>query len=55
VLSLARRLAGGPAGELDLTLGAAAVPFALWAVCARRTAPDAAPDPPTVRPLVGAS
>ena len=55
VLSLARRLAGGPAGELDLTLGAAAVPFALWAVCARRPAPDAAPDPPTVRPLVGAS
>jgi len=55
VLSLARRLAGGPAGELDLTLGAAAVPFALWAVCARRPATDAAPDPPTVRPLVGSS
>jgi hypothetical protein len=31
VLSLGRRLLVGPASELDLTLGAAAVPFALWA------------------------
>ncbi|GAA4746382.1 hypothetical protein [Actinomycetospora chibensis] len=55
VLSLARRLAGGPAAELDLTLGAAAVPFALWAVSARRPAPDTAPDPSAVRPLVATS
>ena len=30
VLSLARWLMVGPAWDLDLTLGAAAVPFALW-------------------------
>ncbi|GAA4796663.1 hypothetical protein GCM10023200_35960 [Actinomycetospora chlora] len=53
VLSLARRLAGGPAAELDLTLGAAAVPFALWAVCARRPVAHAEPGAPA-RTLVAA-
>jgi hypothetical protein len=53
VLSLARRLAGGPAAELDLTLGAAAVPFALWALCARRPVADAEPGAPA-RTLVAA-
>ena len=38
VLSLARRFLGGPAADLDLTLGAAAVPFALWAISARPSA-----------------
>jgi len=55
VLSLARRLAGGPAAELDLTLGAAAVPFALWAVIVRRPVVHAAPETPAVRPLVAES
>jgi hypothetical protein len=36
VLSLARRLLVGPVAELDLTLGAAAVPFAVWAAAATR-------------------
>jgi hypothetical protein len=60
VLSLARRLAGGPAAELDLTLGAAAMPFALWAVTARPRAggalePDLRPDPEADRPHAVAS
>ena len=44
VLSLARRFLGGPVADLDLTLGAAAVPFALWAISARPSA-VAAPGP----------
>ncbi|GAA4901652.1 hypothetical protein [Actinomycetospora succinea] len=42
VLSLARRLLGGPAADVDLTLGAAAVPFAVWAVASAMLRP-----PPT--------
>lgn len=45
VLSLARRLILGPATDLDLTLGAAAVPFAMWAM-ASRPAPTPGPDQP---------
>jgi hypothetical protein len=48
VLSFTRRLLVGPVAELDLTLGAAAVPFAVWATAATRLWPDspaaAAPD-----------
>jgi hypothetical protein len=44
LLSVVRYAAGGPSTELDLTLGAAAVPFALWAMCARPAA-EATPDP----------
>lgn len=44
LLSVVRYLAGGTAAELDMTLGAAAVPFALWAMSGR-PGPEAAPEP----------
>lgn len=56
VLSLVRRLLVGPSAELDLTLGAAAVPFAVWATASpllRR--PSARPASPTAGRTVSAS
>ncbi|MFC5063954.1 hypothetical protein [Actinomycetospora atypica] len=52
VLSFAHALVAGAWGELDLTLGSAGVPFALWAVAAREvaTAPDGPPARPSVAP-----
>lgn len=44
LLSWVRGVTAGAPSEIDLTLGAAAVPFALWAVAA-----DAATDPPVAR------
>ncbi|MEJ2862143.1 hypothetical protein [Actinomycetospora flava] len=49
VLSLARRLLGGPAADVDLTLGAAAVPFAVWAVASRLLPPSPRPTVPTAQ------
>jgi len=50
VLSLARRLILGPVMDLDLTLGAAAVPFAVWAM-ASRVAPTPAPSDRSSNPV----
>ena len=51
-LSFAHALVADAWGELDLTLGSAAVPFALWAVAAREsaTAPGGSPAPPAAAP-----
>ncbi len=53
VLSLARWLVVGPTADLDMTLGASAVPFAVWAMAARSGDREAAPDPRPARSSAG--
>lgn len=50
VLSLARSLVAGSSAGLDLTLGAAAVPFAVWATACR----DGPPPEPAAEPALSA-